>query len=104
MVNLKLKISERKIAQFCRKHRICKLSFFGSVLREDFRPESDVDVLVEFEPDARPTLFDMSRMQDELQLILGHRVDLVSRRGVESSRNVIRRKAILESARDVYAA
>jgi len=104
MATIKLKISERKIAQFCRKHGIRKLSFFGSVLREDFRPESDVDVLVELEPDARPTLFDMSRMQDELQLILGHRVDLVSRRGVESSRNVIRRKAILESARDVYAA
>jgi uncharacterized protein len=71
-------------------------------LREDFRPDSDVDVLVRFNPEARHTLFDLARMQEELQQILGRNVDLVSRRGIEMSRNYIRRRAILNSAQVVY--
>jgi uncharacterized protein len=72
------------------------------VLRDDFGPDSDVDVLVRFAPDARHSLFDMVRMQNELEGILGRKVDLVSRRGIEASRNPLRRKAILESAEVVY--
>lgn len=70
-------IDKRKIAEFCRSNYIRRLSFFGSVLRPDFRPDSDVDVLVEFEPDHVPGLFGVARMERELSAILGGRaVDL----------------------------
>ncbi len=92
------------IASFCRRHGIRKLSFFGSVLREDFRPDSDIDAQVTFASVARWTLFDHVDMEDELERILGRPVDLVSRRGVERSRNPFRRRAILESARVVHVA
>lgn len=77
---------------------------FGSALRDDFGPESDIDVLVTFETDARPTLFDHVEMQDELKGILNRDVDLVSRRGIERSRNPIRREEILGSAEVIYVA
>ena len=68
---------EEKIAEFCRKNHICKLSLFGSVLREDFGPESDVDVLVEFEPGHTPGFFRLFDMEEELSSLLGGRkVDL----------------------------
>lgn len=92
------------VEAFCRRWKITELSAFGSVLREDFGPASDVDVLVTFAPEARWTLFDMVRMRDELSEILGRDVDLLSRRGVEASRNPIRRKAILSSVQVIYAA
>ncbi len=96
--------SRKRLAAFCQKYQIQRLSFFGSVLRDDFRPDSDVDVLVEFLPEAKKSLFDLVRMQDELKGILGREVDLVSRRGLESSRNHLRRRAILDSAEVVYGA
>ncbi|MBN1935463.1 MAG: nucleotidyltransferase family protein [Anaerolineae bacterium] len=65
-----------EIAAFCRKNRIRKLAFFGSVLRQDFRPDSDVDVLVEFHPDARVGLIALAGMELELAQIIGRRVDL----------------------------
>ena len=71
----KPEISKEKIVEFCRKHHIMKLALFGSVLREDFRPESDVDVLVEFEPGHVPGLAFFS-MEEELSEILGHKVEL----------------------------
>lgn len=71
-------------------------------MRDDFGPDSDVDVLVRFEEEARHTLFDLSRMEAELKAIFGREVDLVSHRGVERSRNHLRRTAILESAEVVY--
>lgn len=98
----RLTIPNHGIADFCRRWKIVDLSFFGSVLREDFRDDSDVDVLVTFAPDARWTLIDFSAMRDELCAIFGREVDLVSRRGVESSRNPLRRNAILSSARTVH--
>ena len=67
-----------EIAAFCRRHRIAKLAFFGSVLREDFSPKSDVDALVEFEPEHTPGL-DFFTMQAELSSILGRNVDLNTR-------------------------
>jgi hypothetical protein len=100
----RIDIPSEHIAAFCRRWNIDELALFGSVLGVNFRPESDVDVLVRFHPEARPTLFDMVRMQNDLQGILGRKVDLVSRRAIESSTNPIRRKAILESAEVVYAA
>jgi predicted nucleotidyltransferase len=88
---------------FCRKYRIQKLAFFGSVLREDFSPTSDVDVLVEFENDYTPGLAFFA-MPDELKKILGREVDLLTFQGVKTSRNPIRRKAILDSAVVYYDA
>ena len=68
-------IDRERIAEFCRMHHIAKLALFGSVLREDFRPDSDVDVLVWFAPGQRVTLFDMVGMEEELSDIIGRRVD-----------------------------
>ena len=76
---------------------------FGSVLRDDFGPESDLDVLVEFEEGARHTLLDIAQMENELSRMLGREVDLIERTAVEQSRNYIRRKAILDSAETIYA-
>ena len=103
MGKIMIEIPKEKIAEFCRKWKIREFSFFGSVLREDFKPESDVDVLVTFDEDARHTLFDLVHMEDELKEILGRNVDLVSRRGIETSRNYLRRNAILNSAELIYA-
>jgi predicted nucleotidyltransferase len=68
---LKIEIPQDKIADFCRRHHIRKLSLFGSVLRDDFGPESDIDVLVEFEPEHVPGLFRLASMEFELAEILG---------------------------------
>lgn len=91
-----------EIGPVCRKYRVRRLALFGSVLRGDFRPDSDVDLLVEFRPDAEPGLFEVVRMQDDLENLLGRKVDLVERAAVEASRNYLRRKAILESAVPIY--
>lgn len=92
------------LAAFCERWQVAELALFGSVVREDFGSESDVDVLISFEPRARHTLFDIVRMEDELSRMFERKVDLVTRAAVEGSRNYIRRKAILESAQVVYAA
>ncbi len=78
------------------------MALFGSVLREDFRSDSDVDVLATFAPDARWSLFDRVDMEEELSALVGRKVDLVSRRAIEQSANWIRRKAILETAEPYY--
>lgn len=102
---MKLNLPNEKIAEFCRKWNVAEFALFGSVLREDFRPDSDVDVLVSFlSYESTPSLFEHIDMQDELESIFGRPVDLVSKRGVEKSENRFRRKAILDSARVVYAA
>lgn len=91
-----------KIAEFCKKWRILEFSLFGSILREDFQAESDIDVMVEFSPDSRHGLFNLVRMRDELRGILGRDVDIVSRGGIENSRNPVRRNAILSSAKVMH--
>lgn len=73
----KLAIPRARLAEFCRSYGIRRLAVFGSALRDDFGPESDIDLLVEFEPDRIPTLFDISGMEQELSSLLGGRkVDL----------------------------
>jgi len=99
-----INVDKSAVADFCRRWKITELALFGSVLRDDFRPESDVDVLVTFEPDHPWSLLDHVQMQEELASILGRSVDLVTRRAIERSRNYIRRKSILESAQVVYGA
>lgn len=95
-------IPRDKIAAFCKRWQVTELALFGSVLRDDFGPESDVDVLVGFGEAARHTLFDLDDMEVELEEIFGREVDLVSRRGVEASPNYLRRNSILESAQVIY--
>jgi len=93
-----------KIADFCRRWKIAEFAIFGSALRDDFGPASDVDILVTFASDAQWSLLDHVEMQDELKSLFGRNVDLVSRRGIERSRNEIRRREILNSAEVIYAA
>jgi len=76
MSRAQIDVPDDKIAEFCRRNRIKRLALFGSVLRDDFRPDSDVDVLVEFEPDARVGLLGLARMEIELGDLLGRKVDL----------------------------
>jgi predicted nucleotidyltransferase len=104
MIEPRIRIPREQIIEFCRRWKIIEFSLFGSVLRDDFGPESDVDVLVSFAHDAEWSLFDHVEMQDELKAVFGRNVDMVSRRGIERSRNKLRRKAILESAEVFYAA
>ncbi len=93
-----------QIADFCRHWSVETFSLFGSVLRSDFGPSSDVDVLVSFRADAHPTLFSIAQMTEELECMFDRPVDLVERRSVEQSENPVRRRAVLDSARVLYAA
>ena len=101
---MKLSLPYEQIAEFCRKWNVSEFALFGSVLRDDFRPDSDVDVLVTWQPDAHISLFDYAPMKEELEAIFGRKVDLVSKEGIQQSRNWIRKKEILGSARVVYGA
>lgn len=103
MVASPIDIPTARLKAFARKWQIRSIDLFGSALRDDFRPESDIDLLVEFEPEAGWSLIDHVTMQEEAQAIFGRKVDLVDRESVQQSRNWIRRRAILESARPVYA-
>lgn len=103
-INGYLNISDTAVATFCRKWKVKNLALFGSVLRDDFGPESDIDVLVEFAPAAPWTLFELCRMERELGQVLGRDVDLLTRQAAESMPNWIRREEILRTARSLYAA
>ena len=96
--NLPIKISRVKISAFCKKWKITGIELFGSVLRNDFSTDSDVDILVTFDRDADWGLLDHVDMEEELSSILGRKVDLVSKRAVERSTNWIRRDEILSNA------
>jgi len=104
MAKSRIPLPTAQLAEFCRRNHIRQLALFGSVLRDDFRPDSDVDVLVEFESDAHWSLFDLVSMQNELEKLIGREVDLVERAAVEQSENYIRRKSILKNLEVVYAA
>ncbi len=94
-------IDRRRIEEFCRKWKIREFSLFGSVLRDDFGPESDIDVLVSFEPDAPWSLWDLVDMHEELKELLGREVDVVDK---DALRNPFRRHAILTTKQVIYAA
>lgn len=89
---------------FCRQWKVRELAVFGSALRDDFGPDSDVDLLVSFERNAGWTLLDFVDMEDELAAIFGRKVDLADRAAVEQGRNPFRRRSILTGARVVYEA
>lgn len=98
-MNIAIEIDKARLRDFCSKWKITEFALFGSAVRpEEFRAESDVDVMVTFSSDARWTLFDMVDMKDGLEAIFGRKVDLLTRRGVEQGHNPYRRRAILSSA------
>ena len=94
----RLSVSPEAIAGFCHRHHIRKLSLFGSVLRDDFRPDSGIDVLVEFEPDAHVSLLDMGGMQMELSELFGREVDFKTEKWI--SPRILRK--VIDSAVTIY--
>lgn len=100
-MNAAVHLDQDALAAFCQKWRIRELSLFGSALREDFRPDSDLDFLVSFEPDATWDLFDLVTMKDELKDQYGREIDLVEK---EALRNPWRRYEILRTSEVIYAA
>ena len=100
----RIPIDPEQIKAFCDKWKVEDFSLFGSVLTDEFRPDSDVDVLVKFHAAADWSLFDLVDMEDELRLIFGRDVDLVLRKTIERSDNYIRRRDILGSSRSIYGA
>jgi len=96
----KLKIPPEKIEIFCQRYQVRRMSLFGSVLRDDFKAESDVDVLVQFDPDARVSFMTLGKMQRELAAIFQRPVDLVPQDGLKP----VIRNQVLSTAQEVYAA
>ena len=101
MKRQKFRIPRKRIAEFCRRWNVNEFALFGSVLRDDFRPNSDIDVLVSIDPKAHIGLFELADMKIELQDMFKRPVDLVEKEGL---RNPYRRREILRTAQVVYAA
>lgn len=97
-----IEIPLKRIHEFCDRWQVIEFALFGSVLREDFRPDSDIDVMVRFDPEAHPTFLSLEKMELELQSIFEREVDLVTREGIETSLNYLRRHEILSSAKVIY--
>jgi uncharacterized protein len=100
-MSIRIDVPESDIRDFCARWKISEFSFFGSVLRDDFGPDSDIDVLVSFGDDADWSLLDQVRMTDELRAIFGRNVDLAEE---PCLRNPFRRREILRTKEVVYAA
>ncbi|MEL6488379.1 MAG: nucleotidyltransferase domain-containing protein [Cyanobacteria bacterium J06634_6] len=99
--NIDLPMAE--IEQFCQKWNLIEFALFGSVIRDDFRPDSsDIDVMIRYRSDAVPTFYDLDSMEEELELLFGREVDVITRQGIEQSSNYLRRHAILSSAKVIY--
>lgn len=101
---LRLELDPDGVSAFCTRWKVAELAVFGSVTRDDFRADSDLDVLVSPEPGVIWSLMDLGAMREDLIELSGRPVDLLVRRAVEESPNWIRRKAILDSAEVVFAA
>ena len=100
----KLDISRDCLVEFCTRWRIRELALFGSVLRDDFGPDSDIDLLVTFEPDAPWSLFDIVRVKQEFEGMVGRKVDIIERPALEKHHNPYLKHAILSEARTIYSA
>lgn len=103
MIQTVFPLPEQAIQAFCDRWQIIELALFGSILRDDFRPDSDIDLLVTFAPEADWSLLDHATMQQELARLLNRAVDLVSKRAIERSHNWIRRQEILTTTQVIYA-
>lgn len=99
---MNIDIPKETIAGFCWRWKIVEFSLFGSVVRDDFRPDGDVDVLVSFSPRAEGSLLEHRAMEEELSTIFGKKVDIISRMPIEQSEDYIRRNAILKTAQPYY--
>ncbi|GAB6285162.1 MAG: nucleotidyltransferase family protein [Methanoregula sp.] len=95
---------KKKIEKFCQTWNVQELLVFGSITTTNFRPDSDIDIVVDFKPGSVHTLIDLAKMEDELERIFNRRIDLITRRAIEQSRNHIRKKAILSTMEQVYVA
>jgi len=104
MAPMNLGVEMERIADFCRRWKINRLAIFGSAVRGELQPDSDIDLLVTFRSDADWTMFDHFTMEDELTRLLGREVDLISVRAIEENPNPITGREILDSARQIYAA
>ena len=102
-MDMKLEFNQEQLGRFCQERGIARLELFGSALREDFRSDSDIDLLATLRLDAHPTLLDWAEMQELLAELFGRPVDLVSRRAIEHSRNRYRKHSILSTAQPIYA-
>jgi hypothetical protein len=98
----RLHTSPETLAHLCQQHQIIELALFGSVLRDDFRSDSDIDILVTFVPDARISLLDLVEIQAQLSELFNRSVDLIEKSTIETSPNWIRRQEILSSATVIY--
>jgi predicted nucleotidyltransferase len=101
MINNRFEMPKDRLVALCKKWKISELGLFGSVLTDNFRPDSDIDVLVTFVPDCRYSLLDLALIQQDMEKILGHKVDLIERKALQ---NPFRKKAILSSVETIYAA
>lgn len=97
-------VNRRQIRVLCHKHHIQRLALFGSILRDDFGPDSDVDVLVDPEPGRMHTLAERVAAEDALAKLFNRTIDLVKRHVIESSTNEIRKRSILSTAKVIYEA
>jgi uncharacterized protein len=98
----RLAIKLDQLSEYCQRRHIVEFALFGSILRDDFQPHSDIDILVTFQPNAKISLIDLVDMQYELENLLHRKIDLLTKKSVEDSPNWIRRKEILNTARVVY--
>nr|WP_199303930.1 nucleotidyltransferase domain-containing protein [Nodosilinea sp. FACHB-131] len=98
-----IEIPIEQIAEFCDRWQVTEFALFGSALRDDFHDSSDVDVMVQFHPEAHPTFRTLDQMEAELKVLFRREVDLITRQGVETSLNYLRRHEIISSAQVIYA-
>jgi predicted nucleotidyltransferase len=98
----RLNITPEQLEEFCQRRQINELALFGSILREDFHPDSDIDILVIFIPDAKTSLLDLVDMQYELEELCDRKVDLLTKKSVIDSPNWMRRQEILNTSRVIY--
>ena len=98
-----IKPSIEQIENFCQRWHITELSLFGSVLRDDFRVDSDIDILVTFDPQFQRGLTETLQIKEELQNLFDRKIDLIVKAAIERSANWLRRQNILESAQVIYA-
>jgi len=97
-----LTLTDEQIKLFCQKWQVTELALFGSVLRADFNAQSDVDILVTFAPEIKRSLFDLMHMAEELEPLLGRKVDILTKKSVQRSHNWLRKQHILTNSEVIY--
>ena len=103
MATVQLSIPRKELFAFCKRWKVTQLSLFGSAVRNDFSPESDIDALISFSSQSEWGLFDHIQMKQELKELFGRDVDLITQRALEQSHNELLRAEILESAQVIYS-